>query len=102
MLKFTIPSAIGFSSWIVSGRSVTMDEAKSSSVNTQRSTGHSPLFRNPFIAVSIVAALGNDMPTRDAICSVRCAGFSLSFDAIADAMYAFSSLKKVTSRGYIR
>jgi hypothetical protein len=75
------PSAIGFSSWIVSRRWV--------AVNTQRSTDESPLYLNSFIADSIVA-LENAMPTS----ASHCEGFSLSFDAITDAKYMFSSLKK--------
>jgi hypothetical protein len=76
---------------------VTIEGAKSACVNTLRSTGHSPLFLNPFITVCTVVALGNAMPTSDAICSVdsRYLGFSLSFVAIIDDMNVFNGLKNV-------
>jgi hypothetical protein len=57
---------------------VNIKGAESACVNTLRSTDHNPLFLNPFIAVSMVAALGNAMPTRDAICSVDAARISPS------------------------
>jgi hypothetical protein len=65
-----------------------------------RSTGHNPQFLNPFIAVCMVAALGNTMPTSDTICSVdsHCPGFSLSFVAIAEDKNVFSGLKNVKYR----
>jgi hypothetical protein len=77
---------------------VTIEGTKLASVNTLRSTGHNPLFLNPFIAVCMVTALGN------AICSVdnRCPGFSLSFVAIADDMKVFNGFKNVTFSGCIR
>ncbi|KAJ8881623.1 hypothetical protein PR048_018109 [Dryococelus australis] len=50
-------------SW--NGRSVTDAVAKSATVNTWRSTGHSPVYLKPFIAVSIEAALGNPALTKE-------------------------------------
>jgi hypothetical protein len=103
-MKFSIPSPVGFFSWIVPGQSVTMEGAKSASINTKGCTHHNPLFLNPLIAVSIIAALGNAMPTSDAMCFVNghCPGISLSFIAITDAMYVFNGVKNLISRGCIR
>jgi len=60
-----------------------MEVAKLASINTL----HNLLFLNLFIAVSMVAALGNAMRTSDAMCSVdsRCPVF-----AIAGGMNVFN------------
>jgi hypothetical protein len=81
-----------------------MEGEKSASINTKGCTHHNPLFLNPFIAISIIAALRNGMPTSAAVCFVdsHYPGTSLSFIAITDAMYVFSGFKNVISRGCIQ
>jgi hypothetical protein len=80
-----------------------MEGAKWASINTKGSTLHSPLFLNTLV-VSIIAVLGNAMPTSDGMCFVggHCPGISLSFITITDALYVFTGFKNVISRGCIR
>jgi hypothetical protein len=55
----TLPTSNDYSDMYVWGRSVNTNGAESDSKETLRSTDNSPLFVNPFMAICMVADLGN-------------------------------------------